>query len=59
MIEVRLLHLETRKLYDQVVEQQKVSERLLLNVLPGPIAVFETLWWAWMLAASSPITFMF
>jgi alpha/beta superfamily hydrolase len=23
------------------------------------IAVFETLWWAWMLAASSPITFMF
>jgi hypothetical protein len=23
------------------------------------IAVFETLWWAWMIAASSPITFMF
>ena len=23
------------------------------------IAVFETLWWAWMIAAVSPITFMF
>ncbi|MGH7923271.1 MAG: alpha/beta hydrolase [Candidatus Binatus sp.] len=23
------------------------------------IAVFETLWWAWMIAASNPITFMF
>ena len=23
------------------------------------IATFETLWWAWMLAASSPITFKF
>jgi adenylate cyclase len=38
MIEVRLLHQETRKLYEQVVEQQKVSERLLLNVLPHSIA---------------------
>jgi len=38
MLEVRLLHLETRKLYDQVVEQQKVSERLLLNVLPHFVA---------------------
>lgn len=37
MIEVRLLHLETRRLYDQVVEEQKVSERLLLNVLPPSI----------------------
>ena len=38
MLEVRLLHLETRRLYDQVVEQQKVSERLLLNVLPEFVA---------------------
>ena len=38
MLEVRLLHLETRKLYEQVVEQQKVSERLLLNVLPEFVA---------------------
>jgi len=38
MLEVRLLHLETRKLYDQVVAEQKVSERLLLNVLPHAIA---------------------
>jgi adenylate cyclase len=37
MIEVRLLHLETKRLYDQVVGEQKVSERLLLNVLPQPI----------------------
>src|ERR1051325_10350039 len=34
MLEVRLLHLETKKLYDRVVAEQKVSERLLLNVLP-------------------------
>src|SRR3954469_23851593 len=34
MLEVRLLHRKTKALYDQVVEQQKVSERLLLNVLP-------------------------
>ncbi|MDP1635684.1 MAG: adenylate/guanylate cyclase domain-containing protein [Gallionellaceae bacterium] len=37
MLEVRLLHLETKKLYDQVVTEQKVSERLLLNVLPHSI----------------------
>lgn len=37
MIEVRLLHLEARRLYDQVVEEQKVSERLLLNVLPHSV----------------------
>jgi len=37
MLEVRLLHLETKKLYDQVVAEQKVSERLLLNVLPRSI----------------------
>src|SRR3954467_5427589 len=38
MIEVRLLHQETKRLYDQVVEQQKMSERLLRNVLPQSIA---------------------
>jgi len=38
MLEVRLLHLETKKLYDRVVAEQKVSERLLLNVLPYAIA---------------------
>lgn len=39
MIEVRLLHLEIKKLYDRVVAEQKVSERLLLNVLPQSIAI--------------------
>ena len=38
MLEVRLLHLETKKLYDRVVAEQKVSERLLLNALPHSIA---------------------
>ncbi len=38
MLEVRLLHLETKKLYNQVVAEQKISERLLLNVLPYTIA---------------------
>jgi len=38
MIEVRLLHQETRKLYAQVVAEQKLTERLLLNVLPETIA---------------------
>jgi adenylate cyclase len=38
MIEVRLLHQETKRLYDQIVEEQQVSERLLLNVLPRSIA---------------------
>lgn len=38
MLEVRLLHLETKKLYDRVVAEQKMSERLLLNVLPQAVA---------------------
>jgi adenylate cyclase len=38
MLEVRLLHLETKKLYEQVVAEQEVSEALLLNVLPFAIA---------------------
>ena len=37
MIEVRLLHLETKRLYDQVRAEQEVSERLLRNVLPQAI----------------------
>ena len=38
MLEVRLLHLETRRLYQQVLAEQQVSERLLLNVLPQSVA---------------------
>jgi adenylate cyclase len=38
MLEVRLLHLETKKLYDRVAAEQQVSERLLLNVLPHAVA---------------------
>ncbi len=38
MLEVRLLHLETKKLYQRVVTEQKISERLLRNVLPLSIA---------------------
>ena len=38
LLEVRLLHLQTKALYDQIVAEQKVSERLLLNVLPPAIA---------------------
>jgi adenylate cyclase len=35
MLEVRLLHLEAKKLYSRVVAEQKVSERLLLKTLPA------------------------
>lgn len=38
MLEVRLLQRETRRLYERVAEEQKASERLLLNVLPSSIA---------------------
>ena len=38
MLEVRLLHLETARLYDRLLMEQKLSERLLLNVLPPSIA---------------------
>jgi adenylate cyclase len=38
MLEVRLLHLETKTLYDRVAAEQKLSDRLLLNVLPRAIA---------------------
>ena len=37
LLEVRLLHSETKTLYKQVVAEQKVSERLLHNVLPQAI----------------------
>jgi len=38
MLEVRLLHQNTKRLYDRVVAEQKVSERLLMNLLPNSIA---------------------
>ncbi len=38
MLEVRLLLQETKLLYDRVVGEQKLSDRLLLNVLPESIA---------------------
>jgi adenylate cyclase len=38
MVEVRLLHLKTKRLFERIVLEQKVSERLLLNVLPSSIA---------------------
>ncbi len=38
MIEVRLLHLEAKRLYDQVIAERKRSEQLLLNVLPASVA---------------------
>jgi len=38
MLEVRLLHQETKKLNERLQAEQKVSERLLLNVLPSSLA---------------------
>jgi adenylate cyclase len=38
ILEVRLLHRETQRLYDRVAAEQKISDRLLLNVLPRAIA---------------------
>lgn len=38
MLEVRLLHLEARRLYERVVAERRVSERLLLYVLPYALA---------------------
>lgn len=37
MIEVRLLHMEMKKLYERVVAEQRLSERLLHNMLPRSI----------------------
>jgi PAS domain S-box-containing protein len=39
MVEVRLLHRETQRLYDQVLAEQKVSQQLLLIFRSGPDAV--------------------
>lgn len=41
MLEVRLLSVETKNLYEQVLAEKKITERLLLNVLP--ISVVERL----------------
>jgi adenylate cyclase len=38
LLEVRLLHFETKKLYEQILAEQKVSDRLLHNLLPHAIA---------------------
>jgi adenylate cyclase len=38
MLEVRLLHLEMKRLYERIAAEQKVSQRLLLNVLPTSLA---------------------
>jgi len=38
MLEVRLLHMEMKRLCDRVVAEQKVSEQLLLKVLPAGLA---------------------
>jgi hypothetical protein len=38
MLEVRLLHTETRTLCDRLLAEQKISGRLLLDVLPASIA---------------------
>lgn len=35
LLEVRLLHRETKQLYEQVLAEQKVSTRLMLEVLPA------------------------
>ncbi len=37
MLEVRLLSVETKTLYEQVLEEKKITERLLLNVLPSSV----------------------
>jgi PAS domain S-box-containing protein len=39
LLEVRLLHLETKTLYDQIVKEQKVSEQLLAIFRAGPAAM--------------------
>jgi PAS domain S-box-containing protein len=39
LIEVRLLHVETKRLYEQVVAEQKVSQQQLLLFRSGPVAM--------------------
>lgn len=38
MLEVRLLHQKTRQLYERVAAEQLTSERLLVRLLPAPLA---------------------
>ena len=38
MLEVRLLHQEMKHMYDRIAAEQKVSQRLLINVLPSSLA---------------------
>jgi len=38
LLQVRLLHRETRRLHEEVVAAQRVSQRLLVEALPGNIA---------------------
>ena len=38
MLEVRLLHQETRRLYERVLAEREVAERLVLDVLPQAVA---------------------
>jgi adenylate cyclase len=38
LLEVRLLHMETRRLYDRILAEKKVSERLLLQAHPHSVA---------------------
>jgi adenylate cyclase len=38
LLQVRLLHQETRRLHEQVVAEQRVSQRLLVEALPANIA---------------------
>jgi adenylate cyclase len=37
MLEVRLMHQEMKRLYERVAEEQKVSQRLLANLLPSSL----------------------
>jgi adenylate cyclase len=37
MVEVRLLHTESRRLYEQVLAEQRASERLLVDILPRSV----------------------
>ena len=39
MLEIRLLHLQTKKLYDRVLAEQKVSEQQVRVFRSGPVAV--------------------
>lgn len=38
MLEVSMLHMETKRLYEQLMAEKGHAERLLLNVIPQPIS---------------------